>query len=111
MNMDDREQRIGANQALFRRVNERLEDLNEAFGAITESVELVCECGRRECAERIEMSPSEYEGIRDDPALFAVVRGHEAANVEEVVEQRNGYDVVRKRPGLPRRIAETTDPR
>jgi len=32
-------------------------------------------------------------------------------NVEEVVESRSGYDVVRKFEGAPADIAEKTDPR
>jgi hypothetical protein len=47
----------------------------------------------------------------EDPAHFAVVPGHEAPEVEEVVARRDGYDVVNKDEGMPRRIAEVTDPR
>jgi hypothetical protein len=31
--------------------------------------------------------------------------------VEQVVERREGYDVVKKNQAMPRRIAEVTDPR
>jgi hypothetical protein len=109
--MDERERRIGLNEAVFREANEALRGLNETFAAYTEKMELVCECGDGACAERITMSPSEYEEIRSDPAMFAIAAGHEVAAVEQVVRKGNGYDVVRKRVGSPRRLAEATDPR
>jgi hypothetical protein len=49
--------------------------------------------------------------LRADPTQFAVVPGHEFANVEEVVARHEGYDVVRKVEGVARHIAEVTDPR
>ena len=109
--MDERERRIGLNEAVFREANEALRGLNEMFAAYTEKMELVCECADGACAERITTSPSEYEEIRSDPALFAIAPGHEVAAVEEVVRKREGYDVVRKRAGSARRLAEATDPR
>ena len=42
--IDERERRLGLNEALFREVNERLRGLNEAFGEVTNRMELVCEC-------------------------------------------------------------------
>ena len=53
--MDERQRRIGANEAVFRRVNENLVDLNETFAAVTDRVSLVCECGQVDCTEQIEM--------------------------------------------------------
>ena len=109
--MDERQRRIGANEAVFRRVNENLVDLNETFAAVTDRVSLVCECGQVDCTEQIEMSLDEYERLRQDAQLFAIVPGHEAADVEEVVAEHGGYSVVRKRPGPWRRLAEASDPR
>ena len=109
--MDEQKRQIGVNEAVFREANERIEDLNEAFSTFTDELVLVCECGDGECAEKISLTREAYEGLRADPTLFAVVPGHEAPNVEEVVERREGYDVVRKTDGIPRQIAELTDPR
>ena len=102
--------RIGLNEALFRELNERLKELNETFAPITRTMTLVCECGDAACTERISMTPEEYEQLRADPATFAVIRGHAAAGVE-VVEKRGAYDILRKGPGPPQRLAEVTDPR
>ncbi len=109
--MDERERRIGLNQALFREVNERLDDLNRTFATITDTVDLVCECGDARCTERITMSIRDYEALRSNPHQFAVIPGHERAGVERVLEKREGYDVVEKEAGLPQKLAETTDPR
>jgi hypothetical protein len=108
--VDERVRRIGLNEAVFRQVNERIEELADTFGA-PERLDLVCECGNASCASRIEMSRGEYEHLRSEPATFAVVAGHEILDVEEVVTRHKTYDVVRKCAGDAERVAEGTDPR
>jgi len=39
------------------------------------------------------------------------VPGHEKAEIEEIVDKQDAYYIVRKDAGLPKRIAEETDPR
>jgi hypothetical protein len=56
------------------------------------------------------MDRKEYEQVRSDSATFAIVKGHEIPDVEEIVERRKSYDVVRKTAGAEE-IAEKTDPR
>jgi hypothetical protein len=109
--MDEQKRRVGINEALFRQANERIEDLNEAFATLTDELVLVCECGDAKCVEKISMTQEAYEQLRADPWQFAVVPGHETPNVEAVVARREGYDIVRKVEGIPRHIAEVTDPR
>ncbi len=108
--MGERERRIGANEAIFREVNERIEQLNRTFATLTETMEVMCECGELSCAQMISLSIGDYERIRADSALFAVVPGHVAPDVEDVVGEGPDYEIVRKREGDPRRIAEATDP-
>ena len=109
--MDERERRIGLNEALFREVNVRLDEVNEAFSSFTGTMSIVCECGDATCIEQISIAEREYQAVRAEPADFVIVRGHEAPDVEAVVDDRNGYVVVRKRPGDPARLARETDPR
>ena len=109
--MNERDRRIGQNEALFREVNERVERLSEAFQATAEPMRLLCECGDESCFEQIELTVEEYERVRADPALFAVRPGHEARDREVVVEEHDRYSIVRKRPGGPKEIAEALDPR
>ena len=107
---DERAARIGANEALFREVNEQIEAMNERFGG-GESFTIVCECGDGDCTERISVPVDVYERIRADAELFLVVPGHEIPAVEEVTEEGDGYRIVRKREGVPEAVAEETDPR
>jgi hypothetical protein len=106
-----RAERIGLNEAVFRQVNERLEELTARLGETGGRLDLVCECGRADCAERIQLGAAEYEALRSDPVLFAVVPGHEQPEAETVVSHGEGFDVVRKKPGAPEQVARETDPR
>lgn len=111
MTSPSREERIGMNEAVFRDVNERIEDVATAFNLTSEPLDLICECGDAACVARISLKRNEYEQLRADSHLFAVAPGHVAPDVEEVVESRPGYDVVRKHQGVPAEIAQKTDPR
>jgi hypothetical protein len=108
--MDEQERRVGLNEAVFREVNERLTDLNRAFTAVTETMDLICECADTTCTAHIAMSPQEYEALRADATHFAVARGHVAdGDAERLIDRRPGYDVVEKL-GEAAEIAEQTDP-
>jgi hypothetical protein len=109
--MDERERRIGKNEALFREVNDRIERVTESLQVTTENLSILCECGDDSCMEKVEVSLPEYERIRADPALFFVRHGHEEPDVEDVVEEQRRYYVVRKRSGGPAELASELDPR
>jgi hypothetical protein len=107
----ERARRIGLNEAVFREINEQLQQLAEQFRFRDEPLDLVCECGNAECEERIRLAAADYQLLRADPAQFAVVPGHELEDVETVVRGGPGYAVVRKNPGVPEEVASATDPR
>ena len=109
--MEERERRIGLNEAIFREANERIREVNETFATLTDELILVCECGHGTCAEQISMKPGNYEALRARPADFVIVPGHEIRDVEEVIARDEEYAIVRKKEGIPRRVAEVTDPR
>lgn len=109
--MDDRARRVGENEILYRAVNERIKDLNRAFGAVAETMNVVCECGDAACTQQIEIDVPAYERVRANPTLFVVRPGHEEPGVEDVAERMGGYVIVRKRHGGPAELAEATDPR
>lgn len=109
--MTSREERIGLNEAVFREVNERIGELAETFELTSQSLDLICECGDAACVQPISMSYPEYEQIRSNPHFFAVYPGHDLPDVERVVEKRKGYEVVEKHEGVPKQVAEQTDPR
>jgi hypothetical protein len=104
---DLRRARAAKNQSLFREVNERLVDLNEAFDLVVETAVFVCECARLDCIERLELTLQEYETVRDDPHRFFVAPSeeHYFAEVERLVERHDGYWTVEK-IGVAARVSE-----
>jgi hypothetical protein len=95
--MGFRETRLGVNEAIFREVNERLEGLAEHFRlGKAEDLDLVCECRKATCVERIKMSRAEYEAIRAEDTHFALYPGHAEPDVEHLISSHQGYDVVAK---------------
>ena len=109
--MDERATRMGKNEALFRQVNERIEQLNQSLATLTDTFEVVCECSDSGCVTQISIASDAYERVRIDATLFIVAPGHENSEVEDIIETQSVYHVVRKHAGLPARIAEKTDPR
>ena len=108
---DERTRRVGHNEALYRQVNDRIEDLNDAFGHVTGEFAVVCECGDLHCMEQITLPRGAYERTRANPSRFIVKPGHDAPDVETVVEREGNYVVVEKALAEARRLAEETDPR
>lgn len=108
--MDARTRRIAENESLFRDINDRLGRDLQRLGADPGPVEFVCECGMVDCADPVTLSAAEYERVRSDALLFAVVPGHELPDVEDVVESNERFAVVRKGPES-QPLVEQTDPR
>jgi hypothetical protein len=108
----DRGARAGINQSIFREINERVKELNDNSELLLAVGEWLCECARRECSERIEMTPEEYERVRQDGARFFIAPSEEHVwlDVEQVVERRERYWVVEK-VGVAAVYAEKKDPR
>jgi len=108
---DERARRLGQNEALFRSVNEKVQELGESFATFTGTFVVVCECGSQSCIEHIELTLTEYEHVRQNPLRFVIKPGHEYADVEDVVEKADRYWVVEKAAGGPAALAVDTDPR
>jgi hypothetical protein len=110
--MSDREARKGENESWFREVNERLEDrVLEARGFDPDAtMEIVCECAREECTERVAISLADYEQVRTSPLSFIVLPGHAELDYERVLASGAGYEVVEKL-GDAALAAEAEDPR
>jgi hypothetical protein len=109
---DSHEAEVGMTEALFREVNERIEDMNRGMAELSDGkLHAVCECGNPECAQQLSVPLDDYERVRGDPTQFIVIPGHELPAIETVVSRGDGYLVVRKEGGVPEEIAEATDPR
>ena len=114
--MEPRLSRLAKNEAVFREVNERVAEITAelAPGApYPERVEgLTCECSDALCLERVgPLTIAEYKKVRRDPTQFIIAAGHQAADVERVVDKRESYWVVEKDEGVPADVARERDPR
>jgi hypothetical protein len=101
------------NQNRFRDVNERVMETNARFdldGETHRAVEVLCECGRAHCADRVEVTREMYERLRADPETFVLTPGHEEGVVERIVERAPAY-VIARNIGEAARIAVAGDPR
>lgn len=111
MAMDERERRLGMNEAVFREVNERVEEIHQALGSDAEALDIICECGSTTCTERISVPIAEYERVRGDATHFLLQVGHEDPTVERMIENHETYIIVEKEGVDVEEIAEATDPR
>lgn len=104
-----REERLASNEALFRFANERMAGWEERHA--DEDPELYfCECVDTECREKVSLTRAQYESVRASSRHFFVLPGHEQPEVETVVDQYEGWLIVRK-PESVADVVDTTDPR
>jgi len=101
---------VAANEVRFRALNERLEEQADTWQGLEGQLSLVCECGDEDCTAEIRLSVQEYEAVRAVETQFVLIRGHQRAEVEDVVDGAENWLVVRKR-GEAAEIAAGTDPR
>lgn len=102
------EEKRARNEAAFREANERIRAAEQELAPPLDRVPYLCECDDVDCHEPIRLTASEYEHIREDGAVFAVVHGHSSDG--EIVEEHGDYLVVRKSGGGGA-IARALDPR
>ena len=91
---------------VHRSMNERSQRLAPAFAV---SMRCECECHRTECGATFQITMRDYDAVRSDGHLFAVVSGHESPE-ESVVSSRPAYLVIEK-SGASGRSALLLDPR
>jgi hypothetical protein len=91
---------------VHRSMNERSQRLAPALAV---SMRCECECHRTECGATFEITMRDYDAVRSDGHLFAVVAGHESPE-ETVVSSRRAYLVIEK-SGDSGRSALLLDPR
>jgi len=103
------EQRLGANEAVFREVNEAIER-GQWPGDEGNRAHFRCECAQLGCTRIVELTVEEYEEVRAHSRRFVVAVGHQQPAVERVVVERPDYLVVEKRDRAGE-VADRTDPR
>lgn len=92
----ERETRAARNQALFREINERMRELNDALASMTDEYAIACECADAGCVETLSIRAEDYQAVRSSPRRFVILRGHIVPGIEEVVAEHDGYVVVEK---------------
>ena len=93
--------RQARNEALFREVNERIEQLGQGAQAWSPggTVEFFCECGvEGGCGQRLRVPLDEYERVRAQDDRFIVKPGHETPKLERSIARTDEYVIVDKRP-------------
>jgi hypothetical protein len=105
--LDERTQRLAMNEALFREMNEGVQERAEAIDSSV--MEAYCECANLECVERLTMTVDEYLAVRANLTQFAVRPGHEVLDIEEIVGGTDRFEIVRKR-GESAAVAKLLEP-
>ena len=96
-----RDERLAANEARFREINESAQPARESQGV----GRFVCECADRGCMAWIDVPAAEYAGVRANPRHFVIAPTHEVPDIESVVERHEAYWVVEK----PEEVAHIVD--
>jgi hypothetical protein len=107
--MDVRDKRMAQNEALFREVNERVNDVAKELGG-EGGYSYLCECANADCTFRVTLTGPEYESVRADPKQFVVLPLHYTPEVETVVATTEEHWVVKK-SGEAGEYVERLDPR
>jgi hypothetical protein len=96
----ERLERQARNEDMMRSVNNRIAALDKSatdWAAPDQQFEFQCECGKTDgCDGQVLMTLGEYDRVRRQRDRFAVVPGHEADEIESVVEQDERFVIVDK---------------
>ena len=103
------QERVGRNEATFRRINESVET-DYAESDYSGLIGFLCECGAPDCEQTIELTQTEYDSVRANPRRFAVIGDHAIQTTEDIVERHPRYAVVEKHENVAG-LAERSNPR
>ena len=93
--IDIRDGRYAANEAAYRRVNEHIRSYKERADS-REPMTFTCECAEGSCIDPIPVGLDEYREVRHLARRFIVAPGHNAPEMEQIVERKPDYWVVEK---------------
>jgi hypothetical protein len=79
--------------AFYRAVNERIREVNAGFAVFADNFEVFCECGARDCLERVEVPAKVYDDVLSGPRCL-VKAGHESPGHGVVVAESGSYVVI-----------------
>jgi len=85
-----REERLVQTEDFFRDVNEVIARTGGSNGST-----FLCECANPHCNDTFDMTPHDLQTLHSEPGHYVVKPGHDVPDLEEVVQQQNGYAIVR----------------
>ncbi|HEY2004209.1 MAG TPA: hypothetical protein VGH44_03770 [Candidatus Saccharimonadia bacterium] len=98
--MDISERRLVENETIFRDANRQIKEMaSRVLGQAQKTVIPVgfyCECSDRDCRERIELTPEEFDEVHSIANQFVIKCGHEILRVEDIVEVQGDYCIIQK---------------
>ena len=77
---------------LKRKVNTRLPGIPPA--SETTTIDVLCECGRRLCADRLQISIDVYGAVLESPGHYVVTTEHEHDPTQILISRHHGFVVV-----------------
>ena len=104
--MDEGEQRLAQNEALFREVNEH-EAIAAVHGDDEHVYEFYCECSNADCTLQVRATLAAYEAVRADPRHFLVAPEHWLPEIETVVAKSDDWWVIEKQGDAGRLVDPT----
>jgi hypothetical protein len=104
-----REERVARNEVAAREINEAIEETDTR--PASSFIHVLCECGVEDCERVLAITRPVYERVRSDPRQFVILPPHLISEVEDVVQESDGFLIVAKRRGTPEDMAVRTDPR
>jgi hypothetical protein len=107
--MGFREERVARNEVSAREINEKIKETDTR--PANSFLHVLCECGLEDCERILAITKPVYERARRDPRQFVILPSHLIPEVEDVVQDSDGFLIVAKRGGTPEDTAVRTDPR
>lgn len=95
--MNSRERRLAENELLFGAVNEEILSMRDRLPSGDDDLRILCECAHEDCSERLAVAVEEYRRVSEQPAWFALLPEHVVPDLEDVIEEHDGWVVVEKR--------------
>ena len=112
MPMPDWREQEAKNETIFREMNERTEEANDARLGTDRPMDVyLCECSDRRCKDPITLTRREYEAVRAVPIRFAIVVNHENPEIDRVLLENERFATIENFHGAGARIARATNPR
>jgi hypothetical protein len=94
---DIRAGRHAANEAAYRRINERIRRYEEQDDHDdSDPMTFLCECAEGACMDHVQITLDDYRHVRENGRRFIIAPNHDAPEIEDVVERHADYWVVQK---------------